>query len=103
MKKNFYSKLKLPICLVSLFLVTFSCIEPLDFWQETQEGQLIIYGLFTDIDEKHVVNISTSAPLAFRPKGVSNAAVYLLTDGEEKISYFNKGNGVYELQGVKST
>ncbi|WP_296704884.1 DUF4249 domain-containing protein [Algoriphagus sp.] len=102
MKKDFYSKLKLLTCLIPLLSVTFSCIEPLDFWQETQEGQLIIYGLFTDVDDKHVVNISTSAPLAFRPKSVSNAAVYLLTDGEDRISYSNKGNGVYELHGVKS-
>ncbi|WP_425639196.1 DUF4249 family protein [Algoriphagus yeomjeoni] len=103
MKKNLYSIFKQLLCLLSLLFGAFSCIEPLDFWQETQEGQLIIYGLFTDIDDKHVVNISTSAPLAFRPKGVSNAAVYLLTDGENRTQYFSKGNGVYELQGVKST
>lgn len=102
MKKNLYSTLKLVTYFVSLILVTSSCIDPLDFWQETQEGQLIIYGLFTDLDDKHVVNISTSAPLAFRPKGVSNASVYLLIEGEEKIAYLNKGNGVYELEGVIS-
>lgn len=87
----------------SILILAISCIDRLDFWQETEEGQLIIYGLFTDKDDKHIVNISTSSPLAFRPKGLSNAAVYLLTAGEEKIAYFNKGNGVYELQAVKAT
>lgn len=100
MKKNLYSIFKQLTCLFSLILVTVSCIDRLDFWQETQEGQLIIYGLFTDIEDKHLVNISTTAPLSFRPKGVSNAAVYLLTEDEEKIAYLNKGNGVYELQGI---
>ncbi|MEN2283509.1 DUF4249 family protein [Algoriphagus sp. SE2] len=102
MKKNLNSKLKQLSFFSFLILISFSCIEQLDFWQETQEGELIIYGLFTDIDDKHVVNISTSAPFGFRPKGVSNATVYLLTKGEEKLSYLNKGNGVYELHGVKS-
>lgn len=102
MKKNLSSILKQLTYIIPLILGTCSCIDQLDFWQETQEGQLIIYGLFTDQDDKHFVNISTSAPLAFRPKGVSNATVYLLTDGEEKKSYLNKGDGVYELEGVKS-
>lgn len=79
-----------------------SCIDPLDFWQETQEGQLIIYGLFTDLDDAHIVNISTTAPMGFRPKGVSDAAVYLLIDKEVKLAYDNKGKGTYELQGIKS-
>jgi hypothetical protein len=93
---------KLLLTLSSIMISTISCIDRLDFWQETEEGQLIIYGLFTDSEDIHTVKISTSAPFGFRPKGVSNAVVYLLKSGKEKKAYTNRGNGVYELHGLKA-
>jgi hypothetical protein len=101
MKKDVSSKL-VTLTLSSILILAISCIDRLDFWKETEEGQLIIYGLFTDSDDSHIVNISTSAPFAFRPKGVSNGEVFLLTEGKGKKAYINKGNGKYELQDVKA-
>lgn len=94
--------LKITMALGLILTMAISCIDRLDFWQETEEGQLIIYGLFTDGESSHTVNISKSAPFGFRPKGVSNAEVFLLKSGDGKIAYSNKGNGVYELLGLKA-
>ena len=84
-----------------LFYIS-SCLDQLDFVGETQEGQLVIYGLFTDSDERQVVNISRTSLLGLAPRGVPVAEVTLVTDADERIKYFNVGNGDYELIGVKA-
>ncbi|WP_113925154.1 DUF4249 domain-containing protein [Cognataquiflexum aquatile] len=83
-------------------LLPFSCIDKLDFVGETEEGQLVIYGLLTDTDEKQVVNVSQTTIFGFPPKGVPNAQVSLLTSSGERYSYFSIGNGDYELNDVKA-
>ena len=87
----------------ALFLsLTVSCIEKLDFIGETQEGQLIIYGLFTDSDERQVVNVSRTALSGLAPVGVPNARVSVLNESGEKFPYFSLGNGEYELYGCRA-
>ncbi len=83
-------------------LLPVSCIDRLDFLGETNEGQLVIYGLFTDSDERHLVNVSRTAEFGLPPKGVSNAQVTLLTESGARIPYFNAGNGNYELWGIQA-
>jgi len=84
------------------FLLLTSCIERLDFLGDTDEGQLVIYGLFTDSDEKHLVNVSRTVNFGFAPNGVFNAQVTLLTKTGVRIPYFNTGNGNYELWGIQA-
>ncbi|WP_241143782.1 DUF4249 domain-containing protein [Cognataquiflexum rubidum] len=81
-------------------LLPVSCIDKLDFVGETKEGQLVIYGLFTDINERQVVNVSQTTATGLAPKGVPNAQVSLLTSSGGKHRYFSIGNGDYELYGV---
>lgn len=91
--------------ILSIFLfsiVTVSCIDRLDFVGNTNEGELVIYGLLTDIDGKQVVNISRTSSSALAPRGVPNAIVTLLVDSGERIEYFNVGTGDYELTGFKA-
>jgi hypothetical protein len=90
--------IKIALCM----LLPVSCIERLDFIGETDEGQLVIYGLFTDSDERHLVNISRTVNFGLPPKGVSNAEVTLLTESGVRIPYFNAGNGNYELWGIQA-
>lgn len=87
----------------ALFLsLTVSCIEKLDFIGETKEGQLIIYGLFTDSDERQIVNVSRTALSGLAPEGVQNASVSVLSESGERFQYFNLGNGEYELYGCRA-
>ncbi|MCH6197962.1 DUF4249 domain-containing protein [Aquiflexum sp. LQ15W] len=80
-----------------------SCIDKLDFVGETKEGQLVIYGLFTDINERQVVNVSQTTATGLAPKGIPNAQVYLLNSREERVARYNSvGNGDYEIFGIKA-
>lgn len=91
---------RLIIKIVLCVLLPVSCIERLDFLEETDEGQLVIYGLFTDDEERHLVNVSRTENFGLPPKGVSDAQVTLLTESGIRIPYFNAGNGNYELYGI---
>ncbi|SMD43461.1 protein of unknown function [Aquiflexum balticum DSM 16537] len=97
-------KVMLGYCLPFLLLLNLvtSCIDRLDFLGETEEGQLVIYGLFTDLDEIHVVNVSRTESFGFQPRGVINAQVAILTEDGERHVYLNAGNGNYELQNIKA-
>jgi len=87
------------LCILYLAL-PISCIDKLDFVGDTKEGQLVIYGLFTDSNEKQVVNVSRTSAFGLVPRGVPNAQVSLLTSSGEKNTYISIGNGNYELYGV---
>ena len=97
-KAKILSRLFLKIALCILLPV--SCIERLDFLGDTDEGQLVIYGLFTDSDDRQLVNVSRTVNFGLPPKGVLNAQVTLLTETGVRIPYFNTGNGNYELSGI---
>lgn len=79
-----------------------SCIDKLDFVGETREGQLVIYGLFTDIDERQVVNVSQTSLSGLAPRGIPNASVSVLSESGARFPYFSLGNGEYELYGYKA-
>jgi hypothetical protein len=86
--------------MVVILLLTGSCIDQLDFIGNTEEGQLVIYGLVTDSDEIHKVTISETQSFSRIPKGIAGARV-TLKDGQGVIRFFqDKGNGDYELEGV---
>ncbi|MCM0059226.1 MAG: DUF4249 domain-containing protein [Algoriphagus sp.] len=79
--------------------LTFSCVERLDFVGETTEGQLIIYGLFTDVDERQVVNVSRTSLSGLAPRGVPNAKVTVVSASGARFPYTSLKNGEYELIG----
>lgn len=91
------------ILVFALFLVlTISCVDRLDFMGETNAGQLIIYGTFTDLDERQVVHVSRTSESGLAPKGVPNARVTLVSQSGGRSPYFSLGNGEYELNGVRA-
>jgi hypothetical protein len=81
------------------FFLPFSCIEKLDFFDETQEVQLVIYGLLTDMPERQVVSVSRTSAIGLAPMGVSDAKVSLLTASGGRFRYFLSGFGEYTLEG----
>jgi hypothetical protein len=102
MRKN--QKISIRSVLVfALFLVlTVSCVDRLDFVGETNAGQLIIYGVFTDVDERQVVNVSRTSLSGLPPRGIPNARVTLVSQSGGRSPYFSLGNGEYELNGIRA-
>jgi hypothetical protein len=91
------------VLVFALFLaLTVSCVDRLDFLGETKEGQLVIYGLFTDVDERQVVNVSRTALSGLAPRGVPNAKVTVLSTSGARFPYTSLKNGVYELVGIRA-
>jgi hypothetical protein len=91
------------VLVFALFLVlTVSCVDRLDFVGETNAGQLIIYGVFTDVDERQVVNVSRTSLSGLAPEGVPNARVTLVSQSGGRSPYFSLGNGEYELNGIRA-
>lgn len=90
-------RLLLVFSLYSLLL--FSCIDKLDFVDDTKEVQLVIYGLLTDTSERQVVTVSRTSALGIAPTGVKDAEVSLLTASGGRFRYFSSGLGEYILEG----
>lgn len=100
MIKNLHISFRFLLVFLLYLMLPVSCIDKLDFVGETVEGQLVIYGLLTDINEKQVVNISRTTASGLVPRGVPNAQVSLLISSGGKIPYLSVGNGDYELYNV---
>jgi hypothetical protein len=73
--------------MVTMLFLAVSCIDQLDFIGETEEGQLVIYGLVTDANETHKVTISETRASSLIPKGISGAGV-TLKDGQGTVNRF---------------
>ncbi len=84
-----------------LLLLPLSCIDRLDFIGETKEGDLVIYGVFTDVNETQVVKVSRTSLFGLAPRGVPNAEVNLVSESGQRYTYRSIGNGDYELYGVQ--
>jgi hypothetical protein len=93
---------RLIIIVFVCFLLLVSCIDRLDFVGDTDKGQLVIYGLFTDIDDRQMVNVSRTNNFGLPPIGVHDAQVNLITESGDRFQYFNIGNGDYEIRGIKA-
>jgi len=78
-----------------------SCVDRLDYLVDTDVGQLVIYGLVTDQQDIHRVNVSRTNDFGMPPIGTEGAMVSLLLENGARIFYTDKGGGVYELQDYK--
>jgi hypothetical protein len=91
--------MKIHKVLLHLFLLIAisGCLDRLDLIGDTEQGQLVIYGLLTDLNEGNKVEINLTAPFGLRPVAVTHASVFLLTENDGFAPYFHRGNGIYEL------
>jgi hypothetical protein len=80
-----------------LLIAISGCLDRLDLIGDTEQGQLVIYGLLTDLNEGNKVEINLTAPFGLRPVAVTHASVFLLTENDGFAPYFHRGNGIYEL------
>lgn len=84
-----------------------SCVDPLGFIADTDEGQLVVYGLLTDELGVHYVDVGRTDLFGLLPRGETNATVVLLEENGNAHFYTHTDGGRYEikdfqaLQGVK--
>ena len=103
MSKNQKISIRSVLAFALVLVLTVSCVEKLDFVGETTEGQLIIYGVFTTVNERQVVNVSRTALSGLAPRGIPNARVTLVSQSGGRSPYSSLGNGEYELKGIWAT
>jgi hypothetical protein len=80
-----------------LLILLSGCLDRLDFLGETEDGQLVVYGLLTDLGEGNKVQVSRTTQYAARTLPVQDATVLLHTEDNLTLPYFNIGDGSYEL------
>lgn len=90
---------RLLVVLSFYFFLPFSCIDKLEFLEDKQEVQLVIYGLLTDVNERQVVTVSETSAIGLRPMEIRDARVSLLTASGDRFRYVPSGLGEYFLEG----
>jgi len=103
MSKNQKISIRSVLVVALLLVLTVSCVDRLDFVGETKEGQLVIYGLLTDVEERQVVTVSRTALSGLPPRGVANAKVSVLSTSGARYPYTSLKTGEYELVGFRAT
>lgn len=78
-----------------------SCVDPISFETNSVEGQLVFYGNFTQLDEKHIFNISQTSDFGKPVLPVSGAIVVIVDDQGNSADYSEIDLGIYELAANK--
>ncbi len=88
---------------ISFFVCLCSgCIDTLDFIGETQEGQIVIYGLLTDIEGNQQVDVGITRNFGLAQESLPGAQVTLRTDSGNAFSYESEGDGKHVLYNFKA-
>lgn len=93
-------RLLLIASLIYLMMIGKSCVDALDFIGETDSGQLVIYGLFTDLDSAHIVNVGITRNFGLSQEGVEQAEVLLVEENGSVHPYIPVGGGEYRLENI---
>ncbi|HSJ68058.1 MAG TPA: DUF4249 domain-containing protein [Anditalea sp.] len=86
---------------ITAIALPLSCIDQLDYIVDTEVGQLVIYGLVTDQQDVHRVNVSRTNDFGLPPVGIGGASVSLILESGTRMNYINTDGGIYELYGFK--
>jgi hypothetical protein len=69
--------------------LTWSCVDPISFQTNSENDQLVFYGVFTQLEESHSFSISRTLDFGLPPVPVSDATIqriftlpYLIGDHE---------------------
>jgi hypothetical protein len=93
-----FTHLKKTVIFLPLLALCFSCIDRMDFIGETIQGQLVISGTITDLEEVQRVTISRTRDFGLAPEKETEAEVTLLAYEGNRCFSFNPKTGDYELE-----
>lgn len=74
-----------------------ACVDPISFDTDTESGQLVFYGVFTQINKTHLFAISKTTSLGNPTEAVNGARVMIHDSEGNSASYQEKTDGLYEL------
>ena len=84
------------ICLVVAILG--ACVDPISFEVDSEEGDLVLYGNFSQLEESHFFNISRTAEFNRPTTPVSGATVEIKDNEGNVATYQEVEAGKYELR-----
>jgi len=74
-----------------------SCVDPISFETDSAESQLVFYGNFSQLNEKHIFNISQTSVFGKLATPVSGAIIVIIDDQGNCADYQETDLGKYEL------
>lgn len=78
-----------------------SCVDPISFETDSAESQLVFYGNFSQLNEKHIFNISQTSVFGKLATPVSGAIIVIMDDQGNCADYQETDLGKYELDAGK--
>jgi len=78
-----------------------SCVDPISFKTESAGGQLVFYGNFSQLNEKHIFNISRATDFGKPVIPISGASIIIMDDQGNRADYEEIELGKYELAANK--
>jgi len=84
-----------------LMAVIHACVDPISFETDSEEGQLVFYGNFTQLDENHIFNISRTSDFGKPVTPVSGAFIVIMDDQGNSADYEEIDLGKYQLAADK--
>lgn len=85
------------ILLIGLVLMAFSCAEVIELKNDSEGGQLVIFGRITNGGMGNSVNITRTLPEGQDPEKVSGAVVRVIDSNGGEEQYVETSPGLYEL------
>ena len=77
--------------------VIHACVDPISFETDSVDGQLVFYGNFTQLNEKHIFNISQTSEFGKSATPVSGASIDIIDDQGNCANYQEIDLGIYQL------
>lgn len=89
-------KLWIKILLLAAGL-NYSCVDPISFETDSEGGQLVVFGNFTQLDQPHTINISQSSEFGLPAIPVSGGCIIIMDNLGNSAYYEELETGTYQL------
>lgn len=88
-----------PVNLAMIVIVhlTWSCVDPISFQTNSENDQLVFYGVFTQLEESHSFSISRTIDFGLPAVPVSDATITIYDDRGNSANYLEIELGKYQL------
>ena len=80
-----------------LVLLVTGCVDPISFETQAEEGQLVFFGIFSQLEQIHTFSITETTEFNKQATPVQGAEVVLWDDQGNSAAYREMPEGIYEL------
>ena len=79
-------------------IITTSCVDPIPLEPGNMDGELVFYGVYTQLDESHYFSISRTTDFGNPVPPVTGAQVVIFDSQGNSAQYAEKDSGIYQLE-----